>query len=116
MISTQVLALGDFMHFPYARVAAAGRVVPAPLLECAYDAFARRRLAWYGRLPAGAAGVAVVDAARQSTLVAGRVEIKSSTLLQCERMRRFRREIFCRASRTHESNRFVQKSAESTSF
>ena len=40
------------------RPAASGRVVAVPLLECTYDAFARRRLAWYGRLPADAAGAA----------------------------------------------------------
>jgi len=43
------------------------------------------------------------------------VEIKSSTRLQCARMRRFRRELLAVLRELDEGDRFVEKSAESTS-
>jgi acyl-CoA synthetase (AMP-forming)/AMP-acid ligase II len=61
------------------------------------------------RVVAGSASAApadeddAADVARGSGAVGEvriRAELKSSTRLQCERMRRFRRELFCRASRT----------------
>ena len=49
-------------------------------------------------------------------LAAFRVRIKSSTRLQCARMRMFRHEPSAVLREIAESNRFVQKSAESTSM
>ena len=75
---------------------------------------------WSGgrRLDAGAT-LAALDGGRPLavSLVLACVGIKPSTRLKYERTRQFRRNLFGCASRTlDESNRFVQKSAESTSI
>ena len=78
------------------------------------------------RVVAGSASAAPADEDDAADVARGagavgevwiRAELESSTRLQCEHTRRFRRNLFCCASRTYnESNRFVQKSAESTSI
>ncbi|KAJ1455233.1 hypothetical protein M885DRAFT_520525 [Pelagophyceae sp. CCMP2097] len=63
-----VLRLFDECHAPYPALAALGRIAPQWLVDSAYDAFADRRKAWYGRralFPVAR----VVDARQQTRLV-----------------------------------------------
>ena len=47
-----VLRLGRYLGGPWALLAALGRLVPRALRDAAYDAFARRRYRWFGRVDA----------------------------------------------------------------
>ncbi len=47
--STALLRIARHLRFPYPALASIARVVPRPLREAAYRAFARKRYGWFGR-------------------------------------------------------------------
>lgn len=47
--STAVLRLMRHLRFPYPALSALARLIPRPLRDAAYRAFARRRYGWFGR-------------------------------------------------------------------
>lgn len=62
--SDAVLGLLKALGGRWAVLAAAGRIIPRPLRDWAYDRVARRRLAWFG----AAEQCAAIDAAAQRVL------------------------------------------------